>query len=33
VRERIEDLDGEVRIESRADGGTVLTAVVPLRAE
>jgi two-component system, NarL family, sensor kinase len=32
VRERIEDLDGEVRIEPRADGGTVLTALVPLRS-
>ena len=31
VRERIEDLDGEVRLEGRADGGTVLSALVPLR--
>ena len=31
VRERIEDLDGEVRVEGRAGGGTVLTALVPLR--
>jgi two-component system, NarL family, sensor kinase len=31
IRERIEDLDGEVRLEGRADGGTVLSALVPLR--
>jgi signal transduction histidine kinase len=31
VRERLEDLDGEVRVEPGAGGGTVLTAALPLR--
>ncbi|MGY1742809.1 MULTISPECIES: sensor histidine kinase [unclassified Blastococcus] len=30
VRERLADLDGEVQVEPRAGGGTVLTAVLPL---